>query len=183
MKYPPTPAADQAAEVICRAWGTKRSRNSNSFVSEPAYAYKITKQVRPIVRKAYVGEIQWTIEAQGFEAEKMFRLSFGEPFQALLAIEPYQRKPRLDGLEVFCFPGESAIEGVDASDREGNAWLISQEEFTTRLKLLRLVKGEMFSIAIRSVFARLKMSEPSAVARRLGVFEEIVAWLQAREPR
>lgn len=179
MKYLPTPSADQAAEVICRAWDTKRTRNTNSFVGEPAYAYKITKQIRPVVRKAYVGETQWTVEAQGFEAAKMFRLSFGEPFQALHAIEPYHRKPELYGLDVFCFPGESAVAGVEASDREGNVWLISQGEFTSRLKLLRLSEGEMLSVAIRSLFARLKMSDPNEVARRLAVFEEIVSWLQA----
>ena len=176
MKYPPTPSADQAAEVICRAWDTKRTRNTNSFVGEPAYAYKITKQTRPVVRKAYVGETQWKIAAQGFESKRMFTLSFGRPFPALCATQMYPSSHKAHGLDVFCFPGESAIAGEEASDRVGNAWLLAQSEFMHLLAEIRLDQGEMLAVSSRCLFARLLMNEEAEIERRVSIFQRMLAW-------
>jgi hypothetical protein len=169
--------ADHTAEVVCEIWGAKRSRNTNAFGAEPSFVYKVTKRELPVVRKAYIGEDEWTIEVQGFEASKLFRLSFGEPFRPLLAIDRYKSMPTLHGLRVYCFPDESAIAGVATSDKAGNAWLLSQFAFTSLLKELRLNPGEMLSVAIRSVFARFAISDPVDVKHRLTLVEKIVRFL------
>lgn len=177
MKYIATPTADVAAEIICRAWGAKRQRNSNAFLGEPAYAYKITRREKPVLYKAYVGEMQWTIEAQGQQVMgKRFELSFGEPFKAMCLTAPCEICGEINGLAVFSFP---RINGSESDYSEHNAWLLSQAAFIDRLRTMKLVAGETLAVTARCLFVQLRMGDAADVERRLNVFKEMLAWLRS----
>lgn len=183
MKYITSAVADHAAEIVCRTWDAQRQRNSNWFVGEPAYAYRISKRIMPVTYKSYVGETQWTLEAQGFESEQMFTLSFGRPFPALCATQIYPPRLKAHGLDVFCFPDESAIAGEEASDRLGNAWLLAQSKFMHLLAEIRLDQGEMLAVSSRCLFAKLRMNEEAEIERRMRIFQRMLAWLSQPEPK